>query len=219
MFTECEKDLEVLQSLVSLQVEFVADKDDFTLRFVFADNAFFTNKELTKTFVFPEKKDKCGEPAFPSSTVGTKIDWKEGQNLTKKTVQKKQKNKKTGATRTVKKEVDQETFFNFFKSSEPSEGLDEEEKEKREVKLEDDFEIGRTLADDVIPFSLEYFLGINPEDSDYEDVDEEDDEKGDADDDEDDDKDKDDEDSEDEKKNKKKKGAKPKAKPAEPAKE
>ena len=52
---------------------------------------------------------------------------------------------------------------------------------KLEVKLEDDFEVGRTLADEVIPFSLEYFLGINPEESDFEDVDEEDDddEKGD----------------------------------------
>lgn len=66
----------MLKSLVGLQVEFVADKEDFTLRFVFADNAFFTNKELTKTFVFPVNKDK-GEPPFPSSTIGSKIEWKE----------------------------------------------------------------------------------------------------------------------------------------------
>lgn len=77
MFTENEKDFEVLQSLVNLSVEFVADKDDFTLRFVFGDNAFFTNKELTKSFIFPVKKDKC-EPSFPSKSTGTKIEWKEG---------------------------------------------------------------------------------------------------------------------------------------------
>lgn len=93
--------------------------------------------------------------------------------------------------------------------------MDEEEKEKLDVKLEDDFEIGRTLADDVIPFSLEYFLGINPEESDFEDVDEEDDEKGDDDDDDD---DKDDDDSEEDKKKKPKK-AKGKAKGAEPPKD
>ena len=29
--------------------------------------------------------------------------------------------------------------------------------------MENDFEVGRTIQDEVIPYSLEYFLGINPE--------------------------------------------------------
>lgn len=42
--------------------------------------------------------------------------------------------------------------------------------------MEDDYETGRTILDEVIPFSLEYFLGINPEneDEDYDDVDDDD---------------------------------------------
>ena len=29
--------------------------------------------------------------------------------------------------------------------------------------MEDDFEVGRTIIDELVPFSLEYYLGINPE--------------------------------------------------------
>lgn len=51
--------------------------------------------------------EKCEAP---------EIQWKEGKNITKKTVTKKQKNKKTGKTREIKKEVDADSFFNFFKT-------------------------------------------------------------------------------------------------------
>lgn len=59
--------------------------------------------------------------------------------------------------------------------------------------MEDDYEVGRTIVDEVIPFSLEYFLGINPEneDEDFDDVDD-DDEEGDDDAEEDNDTDEDD---------------------------
>lgn len=49
-------------------------------------------------------------------TEGSKIEWHEKKNLTKKLVTKKQKNKKTGGTRTITKEVDCESFFQFFRS-------------------------------------------------------------------------------------------------------
>lgn len=51
-----------------------------------------------------------------AKTEGTEINWKEGKDITKKTVTKKQKNKKTGKTRTVTKTVDADSFFTFFKS-------------------------------------------------------------------------------------------------------
>jgi len=38
--------------------------------------------------------------------VGDEVNWKAGKNLTKKKISKKQKNKKTGKTRTIEKEVD-----------------------------------------------------------------------------------------------------------------
>lgn len=58
----------------------------------------------------------------------------------------------------------------------------EEDLEKRE-KLESDFELGGILVDEVLPYSLEYYLGIehdddlDDEDEDMEESDEEEDEK------------------------------------------
>jgi nucleosome assembly protein 1-like 1 len=52
---------------------------------------------------------------------GTVIDWKDGKDVTKKKVKKKQKNKKTGETRTIIKSVTCDSFFNFFESKEAPE--------------------------------------------------------------------------------------------------
>jgi nucleosome assembly protein 1-like 1 len=53
--------------------------------------------------------------------------------------------------------------------------------------MESDFEVGRTIADEIIPYSLEYYLGINPEHDDDECDDEDCDEDHDHDDDDEDD--------------------------------
>jgi len=96
---------------------------------------------LIKTFYFKDPKETVvpahvhehhhheeAEEDFPYKTVGTEINWKEGKNITKKTIQKKQKNKKSGASRTVNKTVDAESFFNFFRSItfEEKDNLDDE---------------------------------------------------------------------------------------------
>lgn len=79
------------------------------------------------------------------------------------------------------------SFFNFFKNSEDKDESGDEEKEGGDI--DEDYEIGKTIAEEVIPYSLEYYLGINPEGEDYEDLDDdeddddEDDEDGDDDDD------------------------------------
>lgn len=49
---------------------------------------------------------------------GTEIAWKDGKDVTKKKVKKKQKNKKGGPNKTITKTVEQESFFNFFKTIE-----------------------------------------------------------------------------------------------------
>ena len=93
-------------------------------------------------------------------TEGCKINWKEGKNITVKTVKKTQKNKKSGQKRVISKEVDEDSFFNFFKDvSAPEGGEDDEEAEenfKAEEKKNLDLDIGFQLVDDVIPYSLEY---------------------------------------------------------------
>ena len=42
------------------------------------------------------------------------IDWCKGQNVTVKTIKKKQKHKGRGTTRTITKTVQNDSFFNFF---------------------------------------------------------------------------------------------------------
>ena len=48
------------------------------------------------------------------SCQGCTIDWKKGKNVTVKTVNKKQVHKSKGSVRTVKKTVQNDSFFNFF---------------------------------------------------------------------------------------------------------
>jgi 5'-AMP-activated protein kinase catalytic alpha subunit len=61
------------------------------------------------------------------------IDWKDGKDLSKKKIKKKQKNKKTGETRTIIKTVPAESFFNAFESRKAPEGLEEEDEEDEET--------------------------------------------------------------------------------------
>lgn len=62
-----------------------------------------------KEYIFGEEDEQ-----YPIRTKGSKINWKEGKCITKKISKKKQRNKKTGATRVVEKEVKAATFFHFF---------------------------------------------------------------------------------------------------------
>ena len=68
----------------------------FQLAFVFKPNPYFEETMLTKTYLMdPDDDDECLTKA-----VGTDITWKDGKNITVKTVEKKQKKK--GKVRTLK---------------------------------------------------------------------------------------------------------------------
>jgi len=119
-----------LKKVTSL--EFIPEDatDDFVIKFTFAPNDYFENESLSVKFFMAGDNE-------PLKTEGTEIQWKEGKNITKKTVEKKQKNKKTGKTRTITKEVDSESFFNFFKSVTPKaeEGDDNEDEDEEAVRI------------------------------------------------------------------------------------
>ena len=51
------------------------------MRFTFSPNDYFTNSILDKTFIHGEKEEI-------TKTEGSKIEWKEGKDLTKKIVKK-----------------------------------------------------------------------------------------------------------------------------------
>lgn len=108
----------------------------------------------------------------PIKSEASAIEWV-GKNLTMKEIKKKQKNKKTGQQRVVTKQVKAKSFFNFFTSIDVSNAnpnpleLSEEEAQTRE-QLEQNFEVGGVIVDEVLPYSLEYYLGIEHEgDEDY----------------------------------------------------
>lgn len=158
-----DRDDEVLKSLKTIQLKASDDNlrpHDFTLVFTFGPNDYFENDVLTKTFYMKDEKD-C------EKTSGVDIKWKDGKNLTKKSVTKKQKNKKTGKTRTITKEVDCDSFFKFFRSAEPTKHDHKEDEEceddEQGNELQDQADFGTTLADELIPYHLEYYLNVKKE--------------------------------------------------------
>lgn len=179
-----QKDENVIKHLTKVEyIKIDESEHSFELRFHFSPNDYFTNDVLKKTFYMKEEDNA-------EKSVGTEILWKEGKNITKKTIKKKQKNKKTGQTRVITKEVDEESFFNFFKSINPNEKKEGQDEDDEEIELlhermEIDLDIGRTIVEEVIPYGLEYYLGIKVhehvgdglEDDDDEDDDESEEEK------------------------------------------
>ena len=103
---------------------------------------------------------------------GTTIGWKEGKDVTMKKIKKKNK-KKNAAQKTITKMVEQESFFNFFKTiqmpeeKELTEGKkgeeDEEEKDVGEL-MDQDFETGNDFKDQLIPLALEYYMEVIEDD-------------------------------------------------------
>ncbi len=93
---------------------------------------------------------------------GTEIEWNDGKDVTKKKIKKKQKAKKGQPGKTITKTVEQESFFNFFKTinmpdekelnkekapTEKEEG-DEEDQEKDVGELMDeDYDMGVEFKD------------------------------------------------------------------------
>jgi len=186
---------------VKTSTQLSGGKKGFQLAFVFDDNPYFDDHLLTKTYLMdPEDEDECLERA-----AGCTINWKEGMDVTVKTVQKKQKKK--GKTRTVKVEEPTDSFFQFFDPpGPPEEEMEEEDLEQLQEELEHDYEIGCLIKDKLVPRAVAWFTGmaIDPdEDYDEDDEDDEDDEEDDDDDEEEDDEEEDDEDEVDTSKSKK----------------
>lgn len=86
-----DRDEEALKDLVDVQMEYL-DKPGFRLIFQFAENEFFTNKTITKTYLYQNESGYGGDFIYDHAE-GDKIDWKEGKDLTVRVESKKQRNK------------------------------------------------------------------------------------------------------------------------------
>lgn len=183
-----EHDEPILKHLTDVRVRLHDQKPyGYTLEFYFAENEYFANKVLTKTYELTTDKDARDPLGYdgPSlyRSVGCKIDWVKGKDVTVQLIKKKQKHKSSGTIRVVTKEEKCDSFFNFFESPtddgyRPSfksvlksmngggdtKKVDEEEEEEEidediEDLFEADFEIGHFFKEFLIPKAVLYFTG------------------------------------------------------------
>ncbi|RKF72688.1 putative nucleosome assembly protein [Golovinomyces cichoracearum] len=153
-----ERDEAVLKDLTDIRMEYL-EKPGFRLIFEFAENEFFNNKILTKTYFYQNENGYGGDFIYDHAE-GDKIDWKTDKDLTVRVENKKQRNKNTKETRIVKKTVPTESFFNFFSPPKvPSEDEDVDEATDIEERLELDYQLGEDIKEKLIPRAIDWFTG------------------------------------------------------------
>ncbi|GAW12629.1 hypothetical protein ANO14919_019990 [Xylariales sp. No.14919] len=154
-----ERDEQALRSLVDIRMQYL-DKPGFRLIFEFAQNDFFTNKTITKTYYYQNESGYGGDFIYDHAE-GDSINWKEGQDLTVRVESKKQRNKNTKQTRIVKKTVPTESFFNFFSPPKPPADDDDEEDATTDIeeRLELDYQLGEDIKEKLIPRAIDWFTG------------------------------------------------------------
>ncbi|KAF7717862.1 Nucleosome assembly family protein [Penicillium ucsense] len=183
-----ERDEEALKSLTDIRMEYL-DRPGFRLIFEFAENEFFTNKTITKTYYYKDENGYGGDFIYDHAE-GSKIDWKDDKDLTMRLESKKQRNKNTKQTRIVKISVPTESFFNFFSPPQPPVDDDESVASDIEERLELDYQLGEDIKEKLIPRAIDWFTGealqfeelgedLDPEDFDDEDEDDEDEDEDD----------------------------------------
>ncbi len=190
-FTEMinKKDEAVLKNLKNISLEY-KENGDFSIFFHFNPNSYFkhTTYILHRHFILDDKQNI-------KKIESSKIEWEnEDVNPTVERKKKKLKNKsKPNEVKTIVKLEEVPSFFNFFKDYTAPENPnshshahhkksedDEEEVDENEF-IEDEYEIGVFIKDELIPYSLEYYLDLvdeedddlDEEDEDYEDDEEE----------------------------------------------
>ena len=183
-------DMPVLEHLTDITTTYNEDFTSFTLHLFFAENDFFTNRELTKTYVLDENVFH-EEPGLQDISFSP-IEWKAGKSVCEKEVKKVQKmksGKNKGQKRTIVQMQPQRSFFNWFSEPEEPNEEDEEDEEKEYVKFDEetDYDLAHYLRTLVIPDATKIFMGEmqtyddeddmgDEEDDEDEDEDEEDDE-------------------------------------------
>ncbi|XP_057978479.1 nucleosome assembly protein 1;4 [Malania oleifera] len=187
-----ERDEGALKYLKDIKWCRIDNPRGFKLEFFFDPNPHFKNAVLTKTYHMVDDDEPILEKA-----IGTEIDWYPGKSLTLKLLKKKPKKGSKNAKPIMKTE-NCESFFNFFNPPqvpEDDDDIDEDTAEELQNQMEQDYDIGSTIRDKIIPHAVSWFTGEAVQGDEYEDIEE--DEDGDENEDEDDEDEEDDEDDED----------------------
>ncbi|KAI9881365.1 MAG: hypothetical protein M1830_003372 [Pleopsidium flavum] len=152
-----DRDEAALKFLTDVRMEYL-DRPGFRLIFEFAENEYFTNKTITKTYFYQEESGYGGDFIYDHAE-GDKIEWKSGKDLTVRIESKKQRNKNTKQTRVVKKTVPTESFFNFFSPPKPPTDDDDDAASDIEERLELDYQLGEDIKEKLIPRAIDWFTG------------------------------------------------------------
>jgi len=155
--TITDRDEGALKFLTDIRMEYL-DRPGFRLIFEFAENEFFTNKTISKTYYYQEENGYGGDFIYDHAE-GDKIDWQSGKDLTVRVESKKQRNKNTKQTRIVKKTIPTPSFFDFFNPASPPTEDDEEVEDDIEAKLELDYQLGEDIKEKLIPRAIDWFTG------------------------------------------------------------
>ncbi|KAJ0988015.1 hypothetical protein J5N97_006371 [Dioscorea zingiberensis] len=190
-----ERDEAALKYLKDIKWYRIENPKGFKLEFYFDTNPFFKNSILTKTYHMIDDDEPILEKA-----IGTEIEWYPGKCLTQKVLKKKPKKGSKNA-KPITKTEGCESFFNFFSPPqvpEEDEDIDEEAAEQLQSQMEQDYDVGSTIRDKMIPHAVSWFTGEAVQGDDFENLGDDDDDEDEDDDLEEDDDEESDEDDEDE---------------------
>lgn len=165
-----------MKHLTNITADFT-DHGDFTLNFYFSQNEFFDANILTRQHQLNPETNSI------QKITSTEIQWKsEEANPTIEKKTKKVKNKKTKEVKSVTKTEEVPSFFSFFKSYDVSDkenkkdGEEDEDEEDEFDIINDEYEVALFIKEELIPYSIEYYLDLNKTDMDGLEEDEEDEE-------------------------------------------
>ncbi|GMH17596.1 hypothetical protein Nepgr_019437 [Nepenthes gracilis] len=184
-----ERDEVALKYLKDIKWCRIDDPKGFKLEFFFDTNPYFKNSVLTKTYHMIDEDEPILEKA-----IGTEIEWYPGKCLTQKLLKKKPRKGSKNA-KPITKTENCESFFNFFNPPQvpdDDEDLDDDTAEELQNQMEQDYEVGSTIRDKIIPHAVSWFTGeaaqgdgFDATDNDEDDEDEDEDEDDEEDEDED----------------------------------
>ena len=87
--------------------------------------------------------------------------------------QKKVKNKRTNKVKTITKKEKVPSFFSSFKHFEKKEGENKEDKDEEDedeegddLTIEDEYDLALQFKEEIIPYAIEYYLGIADDEGD-----------------------------------------------------
>ncbi|KAI9770069.1 MAG: hypothetical protein M1840_003519 [Geoglossum simile] len=149
-----DEDEPALRFITDIRMELLGGPG-FRLVFEFAENDFFTNTTITKTYSFQRESSYWGELIYGRTESDT-IHWKPGKDLTVRVESRKQRDTRTNQTRTVKKAVPTKSFFNFF-APKPVTENDQIASSDIEGLIEFDYLLGEDIRGELIPHAVDWF--------------------------------------------------------------